>query len=95
MMCVARGRLRGGERPLQRGRCTGAPDRADADLLRRTARWLRTYPEQARNAGLGDGRDRCAIAALLDLLAAQLPHVDAEVRLQAVESCRRALDGAR
>jgi hypothetical protein len=56
---------------------------------------LRTYPEQARNAGLGDGRDRCAIAALLDLLAAQLPHVDAEVRLQAVESCRRALDGAR
>jgi hypothetical protein len=91
--CANRRRRCAGERPLRGGRCARARDRADADLLRRTAGWLRT--ERARDAGLADGPDRRAVAALLDLLAAELPHLDAAVRRQAVESCRRVLDDAR
>jgi hypothetical protein len=95
MSCVAR--ERGGRRSASvaeqtqpRRRCTGA-DPADADLMRRTAAWLRADPDRARDVV---GPDVRALAALLDLLAAELPHVAAGVRRQAVESCRRVLDEA-
>jgi hypothetical protein len=66
-------------------------DRADADLLRRTASWLRDDPERARHAGLVTDGDAYALAALLDVLATELPHLDPAVRWQAVESCRLTL----
>jgi hypothetical protein len=66
-------------------------DRADAELIRRTAAWLRDDPERARNAGLTDDGDARALAALLDVLAAELPHLDPAVRRQTIESCRIAL----
>lgn len=66
-------------------------DRADADLLHRTAAWLRDDPERGRHAGLATDGDAYALAALLDVLAAELPHLDPAVRWQAVEACRGAL----
>jgi hypothetical protein len=67
-------------------------DRADADLLRCTAARLRDDPVDARRAGLTSTEDALALAALLDLLAVELPHVDAVMRLMIVESCARLLD---
>lgn len=67
-------------------------DRADADLLRRTAARLRDDPGGARRAGLTCTEDALALAALLDLLAVELPHLDAVLRLMIVESCYRLLD---
>ena len=67
-------------------------DRADADLLRRTAARLRDDPDGARRAGLTCTEDALALAALLDLLAVELPHLDAVMRLMIVESCGRLLD---
>jgi hypothetical protein len=67
-------------------------DRADADLLRRTAARLRDDPDGARRAGLTCTEDTLALAALLDLLAVELPHLDAVLRLMIVESCHRLLD---
>ena len=67
-------------------------DRADADLLRRTAAQLRADPDAARCAGLTCTEDALALAALLDLLAVELPHLDAVMRLMIVESCGRLLD---
>jgi hypothetical protein len=67
-------------------------DRADADLLRRTAACLRDDPDGARRAGLTRTEDALALAALLDLLAVELPHVDAVMRLMIVESCGRLLN---
>ena len=52
-------------------------DRAHADLLRRTAARLRDDPDGARRAGLACTEDAVATAALLDLLAVELPHLDA------------------
>jgi hypothetical protein len=91
--CARRGRVPAAPHP-GRGWCTGraARDREDAALIRRAAGWLRTEPEAAAH-GLVAEADRRALAALLDLLAAELPHVDAAVRRQAVESCRVALGG--
>jgi hypothetical protein len=67
------------------------PDRLpDADLLRTTATWLRADPEGARIAGLGRDDVRAG-SALLDLLAAELPHVDPAVARAAVAWCRVAL----
>jgi hypothetical protein len=65
--------------------------RADVALVRRTAAWLRADPERARRAGLACDADVAVLAALLDLLAAELPYVDAEVRREVVEACRQAL----
>jgi hypothetical protein len=67
-------------------------DRADADLLRRTAARLRDDPDGARRAGVTCTEDALALAALLDLLAVELPHVDAVMRLMVVESCGRLLN---
>jgi hypothetical protein len=66
-------------------------DRADADLIRRTAAWLREGPDRVRHAGLANHADARALAALLDVLAAELPYLDSAVRWQTLESCRVAL----
>lgn len=69
-------------------------DRADADLICRAAAWLRASPDQARHAGLPCDEDVHALAALLDVLAVEIRHLDAAVRRQVVESCRVALGEA-
>ena len=86
-------------RPTCRHEGTTAPmsrnlrsDSADADLLRCTAACLRVDPDGARRAGLTCTEDALALAALLDLLAGELPHLDAVMRLMIVESCGRLLD---
>jgi hypothetical protein len=66
--------------------------RGDADLLRRAAAWLRTDPAHARTAGLVSNEDTAALAALLEVLAAALPHLDPAVRRDVVASCRAVLD---
>ncbi len=66
-------------------------DRADAALIRRTAAWLRDDPARARHASLARDDDAHALAALLDVLAVELPHLDSAVRRQTLESCRVAL----
>ena len=66
-------------------------DRADAATVRRTATWLRDDPARARRAGMACDEDVTALAVLLDLLATQLPHLDAAVRREVVEVCRAAL----
>jgi hypothetical protein len=66
-------------------------DRADVAVVRCTAVWLREDPERARRAGLACDEDVAALAVLLDLLAAQLPYLDAAVRREVVEGCRAAL----
>jgi len=63
-------------------------DRADADLILRAAKWLREDPGRAVTAGLADDRDAEALAVLLEILAAELPHLDSGVRRQTIESCR-------
>ena len=65
--------------------------RADVSVVRRTAVWLRDDPERARRAGVACDEDVAALAVLLDLLAAQLPHLDAAVRREVVEACRATL----
>lgn len=75
-------RRRGGSVPRRRA--------DDAELVRRTAAWLRAEPGAAREAGLPDDRDAGAAAALLDLLAVELPHVDPSVRQATVGWCRSA-----
>ena len=61
-------------------------DRADAELIRRAAAWLRENPERAQHAGLSCDTDAHALAALLDVLAAEIAHLDSAVR------CRAARD---
>jgi hypothetical protein len=68
-----------------------AAGQADAELIRRTAGWLRDDPRRARYVGLTCDEDTRALAALLDLLATELPHLDPGVRSQVVESCRVVL----
>ena len=65
-------------------------DRADAATVRRTATWLRDDPARARRVGMACDEDVTALAVLLDLLATQLPHLDAAVRREVVEACRAA-----
>jgi hypothetical protein len=63
-------------------------DRADATVLHRAAAFLREDPGRGRYAGLSCDEDAAALAALLDVLAAGIAHLDPGVRWQAVESCR-------
>jgi hypothetical protein len=63
-------------------------DRADAELIHRAALCLREDPGRARYAGLSCDQDAHALAALLEILATELPHVNAGVRWQTLESCR-------
>jgi hypothetical protein len=76
----------------QRSRRNGdGPDRGEVGLIRRTAQWLREHPDQARSAGLARDVDAQALAALLDILAVELVHLDTGIRRQIVESCGIAL----
>jgi hypothetical protein len=63
-------------------------DRAEADLYRRAAAWLRTDPRRHESAGLQDDATAQALAALLDMLAGDVAGLDRAVRWQARESCR-------
>jgi hypothetical protein len=84
------GHLRGRRPPARVAGVRRRPeaDRADQDLIRRAAQWLRVNPAQSIRAGLADDSDTRALAALLDLLAAELPHLDTALRRQTLESCR-------
>ena len=63
-------------------------DRADAQVLRRAAAWLREEPGRAGHAGLQHDEDAHALAVLLDVLADAMAGLDSGVRWQVVESCR-------
>ena len=66
----------------------------DAELIRRTAAWLREDGRRARAAGLTGEKDVRAMTALLDMLAAELSSMDPTVRRATVEWCRVALGEA-
>jgi len=76
---------------VPRAREWRAVDRADVAVIRRTAAWLRDDPGRARRAGVACDEDVLALAVLLDLLATEVPHLDAAVRREVVEACRQAL----
>jgi hypothetical protein len=63
-------------------------DRAEADLYRRAAAFLRDDPARREWAGLQDDTTAQALAALLDMLAGDIAGLDRAVRWQARESCR-------
>jgi hypothetical protein len=69
-------------------------DRSDQLLIHRAAAWLRDHPGQATHAGITSDSDARALAVVLDILADELPHLDADVRRQTVESCRVVLGEA-
>lgn len=69
-------------------------DCSDQVLIRRAAAWLRDNPSQATHAGIDTDSDARALAVVLDILADELPHLDADVRRQTVESCRVVLGEA-
>jgi hypothetical protein len=84
----ARSRRKGNAVPTARQWRQYDRDEADATVLRRAATFLREDPDRARYAGLARDEDAVALAALLDLLAAEIAHLDTAVPRQAVESCR-------
>src|SRR3954471_4820414 len=84
----ARSRRKGNAVPTARQWRQYDRDKADATVLRRAATFLREDPGRARYAGLARDEDAVALAALLDLLAAEIAHLDTAVRWQSVESCR-------
>ena len=67
---------------------------ADAELIRRTAAWLRGDGDRAYAVGLTGEKDVRAMTALLDMLAAELPSMDPTVRRATVQWCRTALGEA-
>ena len=62
--------------------------RTERELLERSARWLRSEAIRSAYAGLSHQHVAFALALLLDELARHLPHLDGQVRHQAVQSCR-------
>ena len=69
----------------------GPHPEADAELIRRTAAWLRGGGAGAVTVGLTGEKDVRAMTALLDMLAAELSSMDPTVRRATVEWCRIAL----
>ena len=69
------------------------PDRDNADraLIRRAATRLRDNPDQATAIGIANPTDARALAAVLDILAVEVPHFDADLRRQTVQNCRDML----
>jgi hypothetical protein len=67
----------------------GRRGQVDEDFIRRAASWLRDNP--GRSVGLASDQDAYALATLLEVLAAELPHLDADVRRKTVDSCRQLL----
>ncbi len=66
-------------------------DRADQALIRRAAAWLRDNPAQATSIGIASATDARALAVVLDILAAEVPHLDADLRRQTVQNCQSML----
>jgi hypothetical protein len=66
-------------------------DRDDRTPVRRAAAWLRDNPDQAGVLGIANATDARALAVVLDILAVEVPHLDADLRQQTVESCRSML----
>ena len=72
-------------------------DRADQTLIRRATAWLawlgwlRDNPGQATGIGIPSATDARALAVVLDILAVEVPHLDADLRHQTVQSCRNML----
>jgi hypothetical protein len=66
-------------------------DNADRTLIRRAASWLRDNPDQATGIGIANPTDARALAAVLDILAVEVPHLDADLRRQTVQNCRDML----
>jgi hypothetical protein len=64
------------------------------DVVRRAANRLREDGRHGAEAGLRP-EDARALAALLDILATELPHVARDVQTQTVEWCRELLGGQR
>ena len=69
------------------------PDRdlADRALVCRAAAWLRDNPDQATGLGIAGATDARALAVVLDILAAELPHLDADLRRQTIQDCQGML----
>ncbi len=65
--------------------------RADRDLLRRAASWLRSDAIRSGYAGLSHQHVTFAVALLLDELALHLADLDEPVRRQTVQTCRQVL----
>jgi hypothetical protein len=61
-------------------------------MLRRAATFLREDPDRA-HYGRSCDQDALALAAMLDVLATEIAHLDSGVRWQTVESCRVVLGG--
>ena len=80
-----------GLRALEVGRDIPSDAATFERLAAVSAAWLRANPDQARHVGLPCNEDAAALAALLDVLAVEIRHLDAAVRRQVVESCRIAL----
>jgi hypothetical protein len=66
-------------------------DRDDRALIRRAAAWLRHNPGQATSCGIATATDARALAVVLDILAVEVPYLDADLRHQTVQSCRSML----
>jgi hypothetical protein len=83
--------------PQHDRRGTGVPDdeqpRTEEDLVRRAAAVLRREPARGRSAGLSSDTDAYALATLLEILAPELPHLDADQREKMVGDCRLLLAG--
>ena len=69
------------------------PDRDPADraLIRRAAAWLRDNPDQATGIGIANPTDARALAVVLDILAVEVPHLDADLRRHTIEDCQGML----
>jgi hypothetical protein len=67
-----------------------AVDQGEVELIRRAATWLRDNPTRGTYAGLSS-EDAYPLAALLDYLAAELPHLQPDIRRLAIEGCRLML----
>jgi hypothetical protein len=81
----------GGPARRHEGEIVSTVHECEVALLRRTAAWLRADPGRAREVGVACDEDAEALGALLDLLAAEVPYLDAGVRREVVEACREAL----
>jgi hypothetical protein len=67
-----------------------AVDEGEVELIRRAATWLRDDPTRVTYAGLAS-EEAHPLASLLDYLAAELPHLDPDIRERAIEGSRLML----
>jgi hypothetical protein len=66
-------------------------DQDDRAVIRRAATWLRDHPGQATALGITTATDARALAVVLDILADEVPNLDAELRRETLRSCRSML----